>query len=66
MTREYGGPFAYYYIEDEGANAIFVRRCPHCGRIVKAKDSASGIPPRIIARGVCSKHGSVEMNFIGY
>lgn len=40
--------------------------CPSCGRIVIAEDKTSGKPPHIIARGICSKHGRIEMSFIGH
>lgn len=63
---QYGDPEDANGSEVDGA--IFVRVCPECGRFVKADKtlvlSLSG--PTKGPNASCSKHGRIEMPFMGY
>ena len=49
--------------------AVFVRKCPRCGRYVQAdktimSSDESGLKDQ--ANGTCAKHGRVKMLFCGF
>ena len=54
--------------DDETGIAVFIRVCPICGRFVKADKEVTfdgrGQPKG--ANATCSKHGRIEMIWIGY
>ena len=60
------GPYQGY---DGGA--VFVRRCPACGRIVKADEeiTVNGLEEYVEKKdgnAACTKCGRVEMDFLGW
>lgn len=64
MMTDPEGPYASY----EGG-ALYARRCPTCGRIVKADSTTRHNEMTGAARepnATCSKCGRVEMPFLGY
>ena len=61
-------PYGPYQTYDGGA--LYVRRCPSCGRIVKADESIliNGLD-EVVDEGsnaLCRKCGRVQMEFIGW
>lgn len=55
------GPCAVY------GDAIFLARCPHCGRFAQIPEHAL-VPEdgAASAQGVCRKHGPVDLTFAGW
>jgi ribosomal protein S27AE len=61
------GPYKYY--GDDSETMAFVRRCPTCGRIVKADSevTVNGFGEYVSQPNAeCSKCGRVEMDFQGF
>ena len=65
MTTDPEGPYQTY-----SGGALYVRRCPSCGRIVKADESIliNGLD-EVVDEGSnadCRKCGRVQMPFLGW
>jgi ribosomal protein S27AE len=68
MAGDPGGPYAWYNTDEE-ESLMFVRRCPKCGRIVKADKvvTVGGLHSQPLDdNATCAKCGRVAMDFQGY
>ena len=58
---------SYYMGDEEGGYAVFTRKCPLCGRFVKADEEVTlkgGTP--VGPNATCALDGKVQMGFEGY
>lgn len=68
MEHEYTDDSNYITYGDGDNSLMFIRRCPECSRFVKADKEVFSNGNGLVntPNAVCSKHGAVQMPFLGF